>query len=112
MIFYTSYTGILGEEERGEAPSSEDSIMRMTLELDEDTPNVKPYTYVYEFFRIDDRRVRVSIHRETVGGEVIGGAVSDFYLSTYAFKKIASGFYSILNAEVIDIDFGYYPPIG
>lgn len=112
MIFYTSYTGILGEEERGEAPSSEDSIMRMTLELDEDTPNAKPYIYVYEFFRIDDRRVRVSIHRETPGGEVIGGAVSDFYLSTYAFKKIASGFYSILNAEVIDIDFGYYPPIG
>lgn len=108
MLFYVTYVNLLSDEERAEAPSSDDLVMKMTLKLDpEQSKNASPHTYVYNFYRIDDRRVRVSLHMEDSDGDVRVSAVSDFYISTFAFKKIASGYISLLNAEMIDINEGY-----
>ena len=79
----------------------------MTLKLDSNAAPKSQDLYVYKFYRIDDRRVRVSLHREDSDGDIRISAVSDFYISSFAFKKIASGFISLLNAEVIDINEGY-----
>ncbi len=106
MLYFISYVDILSEQERAVAPSEEDLVMSMSLKLVE-TANASPYTYVYRFYRIDDRRIRVSIHQQTASGVAVSEAVDDFYLSTFAFKKIVNGFVGILNAEVIDIDVGY-----
>lgn len=106
LIYFVSYVDILGEDERKEAPEEGDLVMRMNLRL-EDTKNASPYVYVYEYYRIDDRRVRVSIHQETEAGVRVTESVDDFYISTFAFKKIVNAFVGILNAEVLDITQGY-----
>ncbi|MBE6645615.1 MAG: hypothetical protein E7612_09635 [Ruminococcaceae bacterium] len=107
LIFLTSYTDILAEEERESAPNADDLVMRISLDLNGQSTNASPYTYIYEFYRIDDRRVRVSIFQENMSGETVGGSVSDFYVSTFAFKKIVNNFLSLLNAEIPDTDVGY-----
>ena len=106
LIYFVSYVDILPDKVRDEAPSKDDLVMRMTLEL-ADTKNASPYTYVYEYYRIDDRRVRVSIYQETSDGMRVTDSVDDFYISSYAFKKVVNAFVGILNAEVIDITDGY-----
>ena len=107
MIYFTDYVDILPDEYRASAPDPSSSIMKITLEIDDSVPNASPYTYVYHFYRIDDRRVRVSIHQENSEGTAVTAAVSDFYISTFAFKKIARNFVSLLNAEVPDTEIGY-----
>ena len=107
MMYYTSYVDILPESERGLKPGSEKLVMRMTLEIEDGTPNASPYTYVYEYYRIDDRRILVSMYQQNSSGVAVTEAVSDFYISTFAFKKIVSNFVGLLNAEVINTDIGY-----
>lgn len=107
MFNYTTYVNLLSDEERAEAPDEDDLVMKMTLKMDPDEAPKSPYLYVYKFYRIDDRRVRVSIHQEDADGAIRVSSVSDFYLSSYSFKKIASCFISLLNAEIIDINKGY-----
>lgn len=106
LIFLTSYTDILSEEERKAVPDEDSLVMRMTLDLNENAPK-NPYTYVYEFYRIDDRRVRVSIYQRDDKGNRVTDSVSDFYVSTFAFKKLVNNFCALLNAEVFDTDVGY-----
>ena len=96
------------DEERAEAPSEDELVFRMVLKVDpESAKKVSPYEYVYEFYRVDDRRVRVSLYQRDMNGKTQVSAVSDFYISTFAYKKITSGFISLLNAELIDMDAGY-----
>lgn len=108
MIYYVTYVNLLEDGERTEPPSEDDLVMKMTLKLDpEVAKNASPHLYVYKFYRIDDRRVRVSLHREDSDGDMPVPAVSDFYISSFAFKKIATGFVSLLNAETIEMNDGY-----
>ena len=107
LIYFTSYVDVLPEELKEDALSPEKCLIRMKLRLDESAPNASPHIYVYEYYRVDDRRVLVSIYQETASGEVITERVSSFYISTFAFKKIANNFIGLLNAEVINTDVGY-----
>ena len=102
MLYNTRYTGVLTEEEQAAALSGAPMVMRFSVKLDSSA-----YKYVYEFYRVSDRRVMVSIYQADSEGNKMGTPVSDFYLSTYAFKKIVSGFWGLLNAEEIDTDAGY-----
>ncbi len=65
--------------------------------------------YTYDFYRIDDRRVLVSLYRTDENGNKIAslGEVSDFYISTFAFKKLVGGFVDILNGKEIDGSVAY-----
>ena len=58
--------------------------------------------YTYEFRRIDDRRVMVSLYNPGYNN-----TVSDFYITTFAFKKIVTNFDKLLNGVVIDPDSAY-----
>ena len=108
MLYYVTYVNLLTDEERAEAPAEDELVFRMILKIDSASANkVSPYEYVYEFYRVDDRRVRVSLYQRDMDGDIQVSAVSDFYISTFAYKKITSGFISLLNAELIDIDEGY-----
>lgn len=102
MLYNTKYTGVLSEEEQAAAFDGAPMVMRFSVKLDSSA-----FRYVYEFYRISDRRVMVSIYQADSEGNKKTVPVSDFYLSTYAFKKIVSGFWSLLNAEEIDTDAGY-----
>ena len=107
LLYLVNYTDILPDELREKEPDPDDLVMTLTMEMRDGALNASPYTYVYNFYRIDDRRVRVSIHQESISGQVMTEAVADFYISTFAMKKIANNFIGILNAEVPDIDIGY-----
>ncbi len=107
LIYFTSYVDVLPEELKAGAISEEKRVMKMTLRLDESSPNASPHTYVYNYYRVDDRHVLVTIHQETINGERVTDTVAEFYISSFAFKKIATNFMGLLNAEVIDTDVGY-----
>ena len=102
IIFNTYYTGRLTAEEQAAALAEGEKVMKFSFTVPESTI----YPYVYEFYRIDDRRVMVSIYNQDTQGNVLN-RVSDFYISTFAFKKIARGFNSLLNGETVNADEGY-----
>ena len=102
IIFNTYYTGRLTAEEQAEGLASGELAMKFSFTV----PGSTIYPYVYEFYRIDDRRVMVSIYNEDTKGNALN-RVSDFYISTFAFKKIARGFVSLMNGETVQVDEGY-----
>lgn len=102
LIYSTYYTGTLTPEEQQNAKENGLLLMKMSLKV----PASSAYPYTYEFYRIDDRRVMVSVYRESSSGARIN-EVSDFYLSTFAFKKIVTNFIGLLNGEEINNDLGY-----
>ena len=67
--------------------------------------------YKYSFYRLDDRRVMVSLTKYETDekGNVIKeiGEVSDFYISTFAFKRIVNQYIALLNGQKIDESIGY-----
>ena len=100
MLYSLHYDGVLSEADKTEAL---DKIAGGELEtlltikfkvVGNDVP------YCFGFTRIDDGRVMVSIWQEFDG--VAKNVTSDFYLSTFAFKKIAFGFKDLLNAREVD----------
>jgi hypothetical protein len=109
MFSFIHYVDILPDEVRDEAPSEDDLVMRMKLDVKRKSglPATDYKNYVYEFYRIDDTRVRVAIHAVYENGDVASDTVSDFYISTYTFKKIVNTFVGILNAQIIDLTEDY-----
>ena len=99
LMQMTTYQGVLSEEEQ-EAAKDAPKLMSIKLKLMGE--NSSPYTYVYDFYRASDRKIMVSTYRVNKSGEVIGSVVSDFYLSTFSFKKLVNGYLSVLNAEEVD----------
>ena len=102
MIYLTAYVDVMPKADRDEAMKAENLVMRMTLDI-----KSSAFTYVYEFYRADDRRVLVSIYQADANGNAATTPVSDFYISTFAFKKIVTNFMGLLNAEKITPDVGY-----
>ena len=102
VIFNTYYTGILTPEEQQAGLTEGKKVMKFSFTV----PGSTIYPYVYEFYRIDDRRVMVSIYNEDTQGNALN-RVSDFYVSTFAFKKIAYSFQALLNGETVNAEEGY-----
>ncbi len=109
-LFYIFYEGSLSEEEQKANPdltSPEKCLLRMTVSLGE----VKDYkyNYVYEFYRISDRRVMVKLYTtdSTTGIKTEEAEVSDFYISTFAFKKLVNMYTGILNKQDVNGDIPY-----
>ena len=99
----TTYLDDLTEEEQ-EAGLMNDPILRMHFAVDS-----KSYHYTYDFYRIDDRRVMVCLYRSDENGNEIEslGAVSDFYITTFAFKRIVNQYIYLLNGKEIDESISY-----
>lgn len=102
MMYATYYTDTLTEEEQVAALATAPKVMSISFTVTESSP----YPYVYDFYRISDRRVMVVISQEAPDGTRLN-QVADFYISTFAFKKIAGGFISLLNGREVDSDVGY-----
>ncbi len=100
VLYLTRLLDILSEEEQKAAAESE-PLLRIKLGT-----STTSYEYVYEFFRLDDRRVMVRICQITPSGIEIT-PTSDFYISTFALKKLVSNFYGLMNGEKIDALIGY-----
>ena len=99
-LYLTRLVGTLTEEEQQRALESE-ALLRIKVGT-----SFRETKYAYEFYRLDDRRVMVRIYNEGPDGRA-SGSVSDFYISTFAFKKIVSSYQGVLNGERIDSSVGY-----
>ena len=104
LIYGIYYTGVIDDltaEQRAEIAEGTPTA-RLDVSLDS-----RAYNYTFEFFKLDDRRVMVSLHESDSEGNKVGGGVSDFYISTFAFKKIVNGFVDVLNGNIVDSEIGY-----
>ena len=103
LLLLTRYRSNLTEEEKAEAADAP-RVFRMHFKL-----AGKDAYYTYDFYRIDDRRVMVSLYRTDAEGNKIdnGMQVSDFYITTFAFKKLINNYVALLNGEDIDATVGY-----
>ena len=97
VIYNTYYTGALSAEEQAAAKTGP-KLMSLSFTVDGSERD----TYTYDFYRLDDRRIMVSLYNPGYSNEV-----SDFYVSTFAFKKIVSNFQRLMNGEEILPDVGY-----
>lgn len=101
MMYSLHYDGVVDEADKllaEEKLTSGEAEYLLTLKFKTVKSDTK---YCYGFTRIDDRRVMVSIWYEYSDG-VISNRTSDFYLSTFAFKKILFAFDDLLNARPVD----------
>ena len=69
----------------------------------------KSYGYTYDFYRIDDRRIMVSFYRSDDAGNKVDqlGEVSDYYISTFAFKQLVNHYIYLLNGKEVDESINY-----
>ncbi|MBQ9070495.1 MAG: hypothetical protein IJY23_04020 [Clostridia bacterium] len=102
-LFYTAYEGNLTEEEQAAGAANGKLLMRMSVELYEEYYHGSKYEYVFEFYRISDRRVMVKLSKQYESGETVPKSeVSDFYISSFSFKKLVSKYFDLLNARDVD----------
>lgn len=102
MIYLTNYTDMLTEEEQ-QAGALLEPIMSMELTIKGTSER-----YVYEFRRIDERRVMVSVIKKNANGTV-RAQTSDFYISVAAMREIVTGFVYLFNGLEVDPDASYEP---
>ncbi len=102
LLYNTRYEGSMTAEEQSEALLNSPMVMKFKVKLDSSS-----LYYTYEFYRVSDRRVMVRLYQADEDGSIKTTPVSDFYLSSFAFKKIVNAFVGVLNAEEIDPDVGY-----
>lgn len=100
----TFYDGVLTEAEQ-QAAFERDKLMSMKFKIK--GRNASPYYYVYDFYRAGDRKIMVSMYQMSDDGVTKTQAVSDFYISTYSFKKLVSAYICLFNAEEVDGNIPY-----
>ena len=98
----------LTDEEQAEALRAADKLMSLTFAVDTSRagPAASPYPYVYDFYRVSDRRIMVVIREIGPNGQTLS-QVSDFYISQFAFRKIVFNFVNLLNGKPVDPDTAY-----
>ena len=103
LLVRIRYEGTLTEEEQAAALLGE-PIMRMRLKI-----SSSAFYYNYDFYRISDRKVMVSVSRTDAEGNALSGAkpLSEFYISTLSFKKLVNAYVAILNGETVNSEMGY-----
>lgn len=103
------YTGTLTEEEQAAALTTE---KLMSIKIKVKGENASPYYYVYEFYRATDRKIMVRLYQVDGEGLIKTAPVSDYYLSTAAFKRVVYGYISLFNAKDIDFEIPYPDELG
>lgn len=104
ILMLTTYLDCLDEDEQA-AAFEKTKIMSMDLGV-----VGKEYNYTYDFYRLDDRRIMVSLYRtDPATGEKVErlGEVSDFYISTFAFKKLVNCYIHLLEGMKVDENISY-----
>jgi hypothetical protein len=108
-LFYVQYEGNIADlspEEQTEYINGGVLLMKMKVALYE---GYSSYCYAYEFYRVSDRRVVVKIYKEHMGDGTRIQEVSDFYISTFSFKRIVNAYVTILNKGTVDNEGAVYP---
>ena len=99
IILLTRYQGRLTDAEIAEA-SAKEKIFSIDIKIEGENNY-----YTYTFHRLDDRRIMVSLSHTYSNGEKL--QVSDFYITTFAYKKIVGNYVSLLNGLEVDEELSY-----
>ncbi len=107
MIFILSSTYCIGvlDGDSQASVSDSDKLMELSFDLTENADRTDS-TLKYEFYRVSDRKIMVRLYKVSDSG-VASASASDLYISDFAFKKIVSGFVTLLNGEEIDTEKAY-----
>ena len=105
LMYGTNYVGALSAEERDNVTENSTKIMSVAFTLDSSM-----FNYVYDFYRVSDRRVMVHIYRTDLNGNRVDAEeeLSGFYISTFGAKKIVNAFATLLNGGAIDVNDPYW----
>lgn len=109
-MFYVDFEDSVDKAEQDFAVEECKMLMKFSIKIDtdKDGDDQDENYYTYEFYRTADRRVVVRLYEEDGNGSMLqSSAVSDFYISTYGFKKIVNNFISLMNGEEFDLESGY-----
>lgn len=109
-MFYVDFEDSVDKAEQDFALNECKMLMKFSIKIDtdKDGDDTDENYYTYEFYRTADRRVVVRLYEEDGEGNMLqSAAVSDFYISTYGFKKIVNNFLSLMNGEQFDLESGY-----
>lgn len=97
------FHGELTEQERARAEGV-DPVMTIRVKLDSKAGSY----YTYDFIRFDDRKVMVKLYETDALGNKLSEAVSDYYITTFALKKLANNYINLLNGVSVDRNIGYF----
>ena len=124
VLYSIPYSGSLTAEEQ-QAALDNGMLMRIKIKLN--ASNTTDNIHVYEFYRYGDRQIMVRMYdgyevalKDENGKTVTDAkgnvvkefvptteAVSDFCITTLAFKKIVANYFTLLNAETVYPDEAY-----
>ena len=95
-------------------------VMSLHLKVEGQKIGGEEFYYTYDFYRIDDRRIMVSLYKSNADGECIDDngnvvpsdkigeyTVSDFYIDAFAFKKLVNAYMQLLDGNAFDENLGY-----
>lgn len=107
-LFYIIYEDQLSEQNKANV-KEENLLMRMGVDLGKEyAEKTGVYQYVYEFYRVSDRRVAVRLYQRDSSGKIIkdinGKEIvsTDFYISEFSFKKFVSKYWELINAVPVN----------
>ncbi len=108
-LYFTHYEGSIDAEAQKDALTKGKLLMRMSITMAEGSGGESAYDYVYEFYRVSDRRVVVRLFKQNRidVNESVKTEVSDFYVSTFSFKKLVNKYFGMMNAETVDNNVPY-----
>ena len=106
-IYLTGYSGVVSPEDQEKILLESPMLFRMSYKIESSASR-----YVYEFYRYSEGRVMVRLYQASYDDQTnsysnMTTAVSDFYISNFAFRKIINNFLNLLNVEMIDKEIGY-----
>ena len=106
LMYGINYSGSMtGEELEGKMTDSS-KMMSISFYL-----KGYHYGYVYDFYRVSDRRVVVHIYKCDLSGNAIENTdveTSGFYISSFAAKKLVNAIDNLLNGQPVDINEGVW----
>lgn len=105
VMMTTVYTGTLTKAEQ-EAAFKTEKLMSFSIKLEGD--NASGFTYVYDFYRVSDRKVMVALYQVDSDGIAATSVVSDYYISSVAFKKIVGAYLDFFNGVTVDGEKPYH----
>ncbi len=106
-LFFIKYEDSLSKEEQEYAIENGERVMKISFKIGGNSNR-----YAYEFYRFDDRRVLVKVYEESPSSKPQTTPVSDFYISTFGFKKIVGTFCTLLDGKEVDLDATFYDELG
>ena len=104
LMMYEGTVRSLSDAEIAAAEASAANAPELTMRL---KLNDSAYYYTYEFRRFDDRRVMVTLYQSNADGVAVTAKTSDFYVTTFAFKKLVRSYVDLLNGKYIQTEDGY-----